>query len=212
MSFLTAYVQIGPRLAQEGYGAGLTVEQATRAVRIMPELLALYYEGECDHESLQLLCLGDDLTVFFFFFLQTRQSHHWYTCIIKYRCLPSYAMKRTANLDHLWKVQLHPMPSRSPFSLRSGYHGSNLEYYSQHFLSGPHATWIQAGISCREVLFVACLNASHWIIFVNVYRSDRVIFTECSKHIRGCRHTMLVSSYGRRSTSYRAVYVFPALI
>ena len=33
-----------PRLAHEGYGAGLTVEQATKAIRMMPELMALYYE------------------------------------------------------------------------------------------------------------------------------------------------------------------------
>ena len=33
-----------PRLAHEGYGAGLTVEQATKAIRMVPELMALYYE------------------------------------------------------------------------------------------------------------------------------------------------------------------------
>ena len=33
-----------PRLAHLGYGAGLTIEQATRAIRVMPELMALYYE------------------------------------------------------------------------------------------------------------------------------------------------------------------------
>ena len=33
-----------PRLAREGYGAELTVEQATKAIRMMPELMALYYE------------------------------------------------------------------------------------------------------------------------------------------------------------------------
>ncbi|KAL9186783.1 hypothetical protein ACHAXT_010503 [Thalassiosira profunda] len=33
-----------PCLAGKGYGAGLTVEQATDAIRMMPELLALYYE------------------------------------------------------------------------------------------------------------------------------------------------------------------------
>ena len=33
-----------PRLADEGYGVGLTLEQATKAIRMMPELMALYYE------------------------------------------------------------------------------------------------------------------------------------------------------------------------
>jgi hypothetical protein len=33
-----------PSLVAQGYGAGLTVYQASRAVRMMPELLALYYE------------------------------------------------------------------------------------------------------------------------------------------------------------------------
>lgn len=33
-----------PSLVAQGYGAGLTVNQASRAVRMMPELLALYYE------------------------------------------------------------------------------------------------------------------------------------------------------------------------
>ena len=33
-----------PRLANEGYGVGLTLEQATKAMRLMPELMALYYE------------------------------------------------------------------------------------------------------------------------------------------------------------------------
>ena len=34
----------GPSLWGKGYGAGLTVDQATEAIRTMPELLALYYE------------------------------------------------------------------------------------------------------------------------------------------------------------------------
>lgn len=33
-----------PSLAEHGYGAGITVNQATSAIRMMPELLALYYE------------------------------------------------------------------------------------------------------------------------------------------------------------------------
>jgi hypothetical protein len=33
-----------PKLAYEGYGVGLTLEQATKAMRVMPELMALYYE------------------------------------------------------------------------------------------------------------------------------------------------------------------------
>ncbi|KAL7499845.1 hypothetical protein ACHAWT_007865 [Skeletonema menzelii] len=33
-----------PRLASEGYGVNLTLEQATKAMRLMPELMALYYE------------------------------------------------------------------------------------------------------------------------------------------------------------------------
>jgi len=33
-----------PSISGMGYGAGLTIEQATRAIRMMPELLALYYE------------------------------------------------------------------------------------------------------------------------------------------------------------------------
>lgn len=33
-----------PRLAHEGFGAGLTVDQATKAIRMVPELMALYYE------------------------------------------------------------------------------------------------------------------------------------------------------------------------
>jgi hypothetical protein len=33
-----------PSLVARGYGAGLTVNQASKAVRMMPELLALYYE------------------------------------------------------------------------------------------------------------------------------------------------------------------------
>jgi len=33
-----------PRLAYEGYGVGLSLEQATKAMRLMPELMALYYE------------------------------------------------------------------------------------------------------------------------------------------------------------------------
>ena len=33
-----------PSLVAQGYGAGLTVNQASQAVRMMPELLALYYE------------------------------------------------------------------------------------------------------------------------------------------------------------------------
>lgn len=33
-----------PRLAWEGYGVGLTLEQATKAMRLMPELMAFYYE------------------------------------------------------------------------------------------------------------------------------------------------------------------------
>ena len=33
-----------PSLVAQGYGAGLTVNQASKAVRMMPELLALYYE------------------------------------------------------------------------------------------------------------------------------------------------------------------------
>lgn len=37
--------KVGPSLAAKGYGAGLTLDQVTRAVRMMPELLALYYEN-----------------------------------------------------------------------------------------------------------------------------------------------------------------------
>lgn len=33
-----------PQLTYEGYGVGLTLEQATKAMRLMPELMALYYE------------------------------------------------------------------------------------------------------------------------------------------------------------------------
>ena len=43
LTFQSIYIA-GPSLFAKGYGAGLTIEQATYAIQMMPELLALYYE------------------------------------------------------------------------------------------------------------------------------------------------------------------------
>ena len=72
-------------LASKGYGAGLTKAQTAAALRLMPELLALYYEGEVKSSkkwinSFSYVILLLSIATFDWLSTKTPESHQYFTC------------------------------------------------------------------------------------------------------------------------------------
>lgn len=144
----------GPSLSAKGYGAGLTVDQATRAIRMMPELLSLYYENSVkpsvlymynqmqggrggagsppaprliEEASGQLNLEGTDPTDAFTFAYLNSIGVSWDQLRILASALPLW---RTVNLETGWEIL-----ARGP--VRSRLKRPSLDYLRRRLQIGP---------------------------------------------------------------------------
>lgn len=140
--------KVGPSLAAKGYGAGLTLDQATRAVRMMPELLALYYENSVkpsipymynqmqgrapapkliEEAAVQLNLEGTDPADAFTFAYLHSIGVSWGQLRILVSSLPLW---RTVNLETNWEIL-----ARGP--VRSKLKRPALDYLRRRLQIGP---------------------------------------------------------------------------
>eukprot|EP00571_Detonula_confervacea_P007920 CAMPEP_0172332500 /NCGR_PEP_ID=MMETSP1058-20130122/62469_1 /TAXON_ID=83371 /ORGANISM="Detonula confervacea, Strain CCMP 353" /LENGTH=1128 /DNA_ID=CAMNT_0013049791 /DNA_START=143 /DNA_END=3526 /DNA_ORIENTATION=+ len=137
-----------PSLSGNGYGAGLTVDQATSAIRMMPELLALYYEDSrkpsmvymynqmmlapvppklIDEATIQLNLEGADPSDAYTFAYLFSLGVSWSQLRILISSLPLWT---TSNLEPGWEL-LQKGPVRSMLKRPS------LDYLRQRLQIGP---------------------------------------------------------------------------
>jgi len=136
-----------PSLSGKGYGAGLTIEQATKAIRMMPELLALYYEDSrkpsmvymyhqmqasippklIEDANIQLNLEGADLSDAYTFGYLRSLGIPWSTLRILTSSLPLWT---TSNLEPGWEL-LQKGPVRSMLKRPA------LDYLRQRLQIGP---------------------------------------------------------------------------
>ncbi|KAL7552622.1 hypothetical protein ACHAWF_017609 [Thalassiosira exigua] len=141
------FLSQGPSLSDKGFGAGLTTEQATKAVRMMPELLALYYEDSrkpsliymfnqmqssvppklIDEANVQLELEGTDPSDAYTFAYLRSLGVSWSQLRILTSALPLW---KSVNLEPGWEL-LQRGPVRSMLKRPS------LDYLRQRLQIGP---------------------------------------------------------------------------
>jgi len=142
----------GPSLSAKGYGAGLTTDQAKRAIQMMPELLALYYENSrkpsitsvmyyhqrmpdskmvppklIDEATRQLNLEGSDPTDAYTFAYLHSLGVSWSQLRVLASALPLWT---TVNLDPSWEI-VQKGPVRTMFKRPA------LDYLRQRLQIGP---------------------------------------------------------------------------
>ena len=145
-------MMLGPSIFARGYGAGLSTDQATRAIRMMPELLALYYEHSrkpsinyvmyhhqrmpnsrmvspklIDEAAQQLNLEGSDPTDAYIFAYLHSLGVSWGQLRVLMSALPLWT---TVNLDPSWEI-VQKGPVRSMFKRPA------LDYLRQRLQLGP---------------------------------------------------------------------------